>query len=76
MFTLKICVRVFRGSIETSILKLRILIDKFYYGAIGNQAHCSYSSSLYYAPNFGDVEGAYWFGPVHPSVCLSVTLGS
>ena len=25
-----------------------------------------------YAPNFGEVEGAYWFGPVHPSVRLSV----
>ena len=22
----------------------------------------------FYAPNFGEVEGAYWFGPVHPSV--------
>ena len=30
----------------------------------------------FYAPNFGEVEGAYWFGPVPPSVCLSVTLGS
>ena len=28
----------------------------------------------YYAPNFGEVEGAYWFGPVHPSVCLYVHL--
>ena len=26
------------------------------------------------APNFEEVEGAYWFGPVRPSVCLSVTL--
>ena len=25
-----------------------------------------------YAPNFGEVEGAYWFGPVRPSVRLSV----
>ena len=25
-----------------------------------------------YAPNFGEVEGAYWFGPVRPSVCVSV----
>ena len=23
----------------------------------------------YYAPNFEEVEGAYWFGPVRPSVC-------
>ena len=30
----------------------------------------------YYAPNFGEVEGAYWFGPVRPSVCPSVKLGS
>ena len=22
----------------------------------------------FYAPNFGEVEGAYWFGPVSPSV--------
>ena len=39
---------------------------------------------FFYAPNFGEVEGAYWFWPVRPyvctsvrpSVCLSVTLGS
>ena len=24
-----------------------------------------------YAPNFKEVEGAYWFGPVRPSVCQS-----
>ena len=29
---------------------------------------------FYYAPNFGEVEGAYWFGPVRPSVCPSVRL--
>ena len=32
----------------------------------------------YYAPNFEEVEGAYWFDHVRmsvcPSVCLSVTL--
>ena len=28
---------------------------------------------FYYAPNFEEVEGAYWFGPVHLSVRLSVT---
>ena len=27
----------------------------------------------FYAPNFEEVEGAYWFGPVRLSVCLSVT---
>ena len=27
----------------------------------------------FYAPNFGEVEGAYWFGPVRPSVRLSVS---
>ena len=30
----------------------------------------------FYAPNFEEVEGAYWFEPVrpsvHPSICLSV----
>ena len=26
----------------------------------------------FYAPNFGEVEGAYWFGPVCPSVPLSI----
>ena len=31
-------------------------------------------SLVFYAPNFGEVEGAYWFGPVRPSVRLSVTL--
>ena len=29
----------------------------------------------FYAPNFEEVEGAYWFGPVCPSVGLSVTHG-
>ena len=31
---------------------------------------------IFYAPNFGEVEveGLYWFGPVHLSVCPSVTL--
>ena len=28
----------------------------------------------FYAPNFGEVEGPYWFGPVRPSVCPSVRL--
>ena len=23
---------------------------------------------VFYAPNFGEVEGGYWFGPVRPSV--------
>ena len=35
-------------------------------------------ANFFYAPNFEEVEGAYWFGPVCPSVrlsvCLSVTL--
>ena len=26
----------------------------------------------FYVPNFEEVEGAYWFGPVRPSVRLSV----
>ena len=26
----------------------------------------------FYAPSFGEVEEAYWFGPVRPSVCPSV----
>ena len=37
-----------------------------------------WSYAPFYAPNFEEVEGAYWFGPVRPSVrlsvCLSVTL--
>ena len=28
--------------------------------------------SNFYVPNFEEVEGAYWFGPVRPSVRLSV----
>ena len=28
--------------------------------------------NCFYAPNFEEVEGAYWFGPVRPSVRLSV----
>ena len=27
---------------------------------------------FFYTPNFKEVEGAYWFGPVRPSVRLSV----
>ena len=30
--------------------------------------------SSFYAPNFEEVEGAYWFGPVRLSVCPSVRL--
>ena len=30
------------------------------------------SLSFNYAPNFEEFEEAYWFGPVHPSVRLSV----
>ena len=26
-----------------------------------------------YAPNFEEIEGAYWFGPIHLSVCLPNT---
>ena len=26
----------------------------------------------FYAPNFGEVDGAYWFGPVRPSIRQSV----
>ena len=32
------------------------------------------TSKKFYAPNFEEVEEAYWFGPVHPSVRLCVTL--
>ena len=31
-------------------------------------------SSAYYAPNFEEVEGAYWFGHVRLTVCPSVRL--
>ena len=30
-------------------------------------------SRFYYAPNFEEVEEAYWFWPVHPSVCYTCT---
>ena len=33
---------------------------------------CSKWKIHYYAPNFEEVDGAYWFGPVRPSVRLSV----
>ena len=33
-----------------------------------------FSSANFYVPNFGEVEGAYWFEPVRPSVRLSVIL--
>ena len=45
MFTLKICVRIFSGSIGTGILKLYVhMDDEMWYGVIEDQAHCSYSS--------------------------------
>ena len=31
-------------------------------------------TSSSYAPSFEEVEEAYWLGPVHLPVCLSVTL--
>ena len=31
---------------------------------------CTYIMCFYYAPNFEEVMGAYWFGPL--SICLSV----
>ena len=31
------------------------------------------SNFNYYAPNFEEVEEAYWFGPVRPSVCYTCT---
>ena len=39
---------------------------------VGNQIWSVQSGHDFYAPNFGEVEGAYWFGPVCPSVCPSV----
>ena len=45
MFTLKIYVRIFSGSIETRMLKLYVhMDDELWYGVIEDQAHCSYSS--------------------------------
>ena len=45
MFTLKICVRVFLGTIGTKILKLYLHMDnELWYGVIEDLAHCSYSS--------------------------------
>ena len=32
------------------------------------QVNALLNSFVYYAPNFEEVEGAYWFGPVRPSV--------
>ena len=43
MFILKICVRVFSGSIETRSLKLCVHMEHIlWYSVIVNQAHCSY----------------------------------
>ena len=33
---------------------------------------CQMSAGIFYAPNFEEVEGAFWFGPVRPPVRLSV----
>ena len=45
---------------------------------VGVSCPFSYSVVSYYAPNFEEVWEAYWFGPVRPSVrlslCLCVTL--
>ena len=34
----------------------------------------SFWGVVFYAPNFEEVEGAYWFGPLRACVCPSVTL--
>ena len=34
--------------------------------------HSPTPKDYFFAPNFGEVEGAYWFGPVCPSVRLSL----
>ena len=36
------------------------------------KCHDPLSLSFFYDPNIGEVEGAYWFGPVPPSVRPSV----
>ena len=42
---------------------------------LGNLLHSTREVVEYiYAPNFEEVEGAYWFGPVRLSVCPSVRL--
>ena len=48
MFILKICVRVFSGSIGTRSLKLCVYMeDILWYSVIENQAHCSYCTLLF-----------------------------
>ena len=45
ILTLKVCVRVFLGSIKARILKFGIYTDKkLLYRGIANQAHCCYAS--------------------------------
>ena len=45
MFTLKICVRVFWGSIGARLLELTLhMDDEIWDGVTGNLAHFSYSS--------------------------------
>ena len=51
--------------IQARIYKLGLLLDtKFEQSGIKKWTRRSH-----YATNFGEVEGAYWFGPVRPSVC-------
>ena len=43
MFTLKICVRIFLGGIETTCRMLKLCVhmdDELWYGVIEDQAHC------------------------------------
>ena len=48
-------------------------VDCSLYMYINLKEYSSKVRSSFYAPNFGKVEGAYWFGPVGPSVCLSIS---
>ena len=76
------CVFLFTVMVHMSLQKWDLLLNviicsqgsKFFPLRVDPYIHVEGTHN--YAPNFGEVEGAYWFGPLRPSVCLSVILGS
>ena len=41
-------------------------------GRLNSRGNDSFIFLSYYAPNFEEAEGVYWFGPVRVCICLSV----
>ena len=59
-------------NIKTCVYIKLINFEKFDQKFLASQFRHRLLLLLFYAPNFEEVEGAYWFGPVRPSVSPSV----